>query len=126
MKAESKKNSSRESFFFICKMITIVCGLYNANKYFFPVDGNATWHLVFIGITVIVFYGLWKRPIWFLYFFGALVIQQWYSHGSYLMQLWQMKHIVDWKSIAVISLMPVIFIALIKEKEHASKVPSDS
>lgn len=123
---DAKKDISRESFFLVCRTITIIIGLYHANKFFFPTDGNALRHLVFVGINAIVVYGLWKRPIWFSYFFCALMLQQFYSHGGSVIVQWQTKHTVDWKSIAVISLMPIIFIALIKENLHASKAPSNS
>lgn len=121
-----KKNSSREFFFLVCRIMGVIVGFYHANKFFFPAGEDATRHLFFVGISAFGVYGLWKRPTWFVYFFCMLMLQQFYSHGGFAIKHWQTKHKIDWISVTIISLMPIIFIALIKEKIHASKAPSNS
>src|ERR1700709_2714456 len=117
---ESKKINSRDGFFLVFRIIGVFIGFYHANKYFFPEGEDAFRHLVFVGISAIGVYGLWKRPYWFIYFFCALMLQQFYSHGGSAIKQWQIKHTIDWVSIAIVLLMPVIFIALLKEKKDAS------
>lgn len=123
---DAKKDNSRESFFLVFRIIGIFLGLYHANKYFFTAGDDAFGHLVFVGISAIAVYGLWKRPIWFIYFFAVLMLQQFYGHGGSFIKKWQITHTVDWVSIAIVLLMPIIFIALLKEKKHASKIPKNS
>jgi hypothetical protein len=50
---------------------------------------------------------------WFIYFFFALMIQQFYSHGSDFLNLWQTQHKIDLMSLAVLLIMPTIFVFLL-------------
>ena len=70
----------------------------------------------FISINGICIYGFLKRPEWFIWFVGLLTLQQWYSHGSYAIELWQEKHVIYWISVGIIVLMPVAFVLLLLER----------
>jgi hypothetical protein len=70
-------------------------------------------HAVFVLINGICIYGIVKRPKWFIGCIGLLTIQQWYSHGTYAIAVWQTLHKIDWISVGVILLMPILFILLI-------------
>lgn len=116
-----KPLGTKRLFFLTCRLIFVFVGFYHANKFFFPEEGNATRHLIFVGINAICVFGLWKRPRWFIYFFGILMLQQFYSHGSIAIKQWQTKHIINWISVCDVLLLPLIFIALIKDKKNASQ-----
>ena len=78
-----------------------------------PFDATPVWrHTLFIGINVICIYGLAKRPKWFVWFFGALTVQQLYSHGSHFIKLLQ-ENKVNLIDAAVLILMPLVFILLL-------------
>jgi uncharacterized membrane protein YphA (DoxX/SURF4 family) len=76
-------------------------------------------------INLLVAYGLLKRPSYFLYLFILLMIQQFYSHGSDLVNLWNIQHKIDWMSLLVIVIFPVILIFLILDKRGKLKTLPD-
>jgi hypothetical protein len=74
-------------------------------------------HAFFILVNIVCIYGILKRPKWFIWFVAALTLQQWYSHGSYAIELWQKQHIIHWISVADILLLPVLLILLRADKK---------
>jgi hypothetical protein len=82
-----------------------------------PFDATPAWrHSLFIGINIICMYGLLKRPIWFVWFWGLLTLQQFYGHGSHFFKsLGEDKFI--WIDFGVLLLMPLIFILLLTERK---------
>ncbi len=100
----------------------MLIGFYHANKFFFTNGANANSHLLFIGISVISAFGFWKKPKWFVYFFGILLLQQLYSHGANFYYHWENANVFAGKSFAIILLMPIAFIALLNDsKKNASE-----
>jgi hypothetical protein len=116
-----KKFNAIDWLFLCSRIFAIVLGFYHINLFFFSVNGNGAAHLLFVAICVISAFGFWKRPKWFVYFFLLLVLWQLYIQGVYLYSRWQTVHLFDIKSFAIIILMPIIFMALQKDKKHASK-----
>jgi len=107
------KRISDTVFITFASLATIVA-IYHLIGVFYKLNTSPAWrHLIFIGINIICIYGLLKRPLWFIYFFALLLAQQLYSHGGDLIWHWRNEHRVDWISVAVIILMPVIFILLL-------------
>ena len=82
-----------------------------------PFDKSPAWrHAIFIGVCSISVYGLLKRPEWFVWFFGLLVVQQLYSHGSHFInQLHNGK--INWIDVAVIIITPIVFILLLADRK---------
>jgi hypothetical protein len=86
-----------------------------------PFDATPAWrHSVFIGINIICFYGLLKRPAWFLWFWGILTLQQLYSHGSHFVRLLS-ENKFTWIDFFVLLLMPLGFILLLIDKRSTRK-----
>ncbi|MEO7312424.1 MAG: hypothetical protein ABIX01_18625 [Chitinophagaceae bacterium] len=109
------------SLFYIYAFGFVIVALYHVNRYFFtPAAESATRHLVFVGICTICVFGLLKRPAWFLYFFGALTLQQIYGHGSHLLHQWNGLHTVNYIDLGVVVMTPVIFVSLIRNRHAAS------
>ena len=81
-----------------------------------PFDATPAWrHTIFIGVCTICIYGLLKRPKWFVWFFGALTIQQLYSHGSHFISLLH-ENKFNPVDAAVLFFTPLIFILLLVDK----------
>lgn len=107
--------------FYLYAFATVIVALYHVNRYFFtPIGESATRHLVFVGVCTICVFGLLKRPGWFLYFFGALTLQQIYSHGSSLLHQWNDLHSVNYMDLGAVVMTPVIFVSLIRNRYAAS------
>jgi hypothetical protein len=85
-----------------------------------PFDATPAWrHSLFIGINTICFYGLLKRPTWFVWFWGILTLQQLFSHGSHFFRLLSENKFI-WIDFGVLMLMPLIFILLLTERKIKS------
>ncbi len=79
-------------------------------------DNTPAWrHILFIGIIIICIYGLLKRPVWFIWFWAILTLQQFYSHGAHFIRFLTENNFV-WIDFGVLLLMPSIFILLLIDK----------
>ena len=87
----------------------LLAAVYHIKEIFYPTETTPAWrHALFICINIICIYGMLKRPVWFTWFIGLLTLQQWYSHGSYAIKLWQQEHQIHWISIVDIILLPLL------------------
>ena len=104
---------------FIVFVVLAFCALvFHLKEIFYPTAITPAWrHTIFVLINCICIYALLKRPAWFVWFVGLLTLQQWYSHGSYAVELWQTAHKIHWISLGVIVLLPILFILLIFDRE---------
>ena len=103
--------------FILFAILSLLAIFYHLRGIFWPNEITPAWrHVLFISINGICIYGFLKRPEWFIWFVGLLTLQQWYSHGSYAIELWQEKHVIHWISVGIIVLMPVAFVLLLLER----------
>ena len=99
--------------------ISFIVMLYHIKGIFHPTTLTPAWrHGIFVLINIICIYGLLKRPIWFIWFVAILTLQQWYSHGSYALELWQIENKIHWISLAVIIFLPLLLTLLIIERKN--------
>ncbi len=117
---QSPKKRPVKIFYFYAFMAAVV-GLYYVNRHFFLSQLESGFrNLAFVGICTICVFGLIKRPKWFLYFFGVLMLQQLYSHGSQLFTQWHLLHTINYINLCIVVMMPVIFVSLIRNQHAAS------
>jgi hypothetical protein len=103
--------------FIVFAVFFAVSAIYHLVALFFKINTSPLWrNLLFIVINLLVAYGLLKRPPYFIYLFILLMIQQFYSHGSDLVNLWNQQHKLDWMSLLVFIILPVIFVFLLLDK----------
>jgi len=110
-------SKARDIIFIVFAVFAFAAMLYHTVGAVQPFDSTAAWrHIIFIGVCTICMYGLLKRPRWFIWFFGILMIQQLYSHGSHLLSLLKENkfNVID---AAVVFLMPLVFILLLKDRK---------
>jgi hypothetical protein len=116
-------NKIRNILFIIFTVLAFAALVYHIAGAIQPFDKTPAWrHILFVGINIICIYGLTKRPKWFIWFVLVLTLQQWYSHGSYAIELWQQQHIIHWISVADILLLPLLLILLIADKKNKQQV----
>ena len=109
---------TRNIFFIAFAVAALLAAAYHIKGFFYPTETSPLWrHALFVFISAICIYGVLKRPGWFIWFIGLLTLQQWYSHGSYAIKLWQQEHQIHWISIADILLLPLLFILLLVDKK---------
>ena len=105
--------------FYSFAIISFIAMLYHVKGIFQPTTLTPAWrHAIFVAINIISIYGLIKRPNWFIIFIALLTVQQWYSHGSYAIDLWQKENKIHWISIADIILLPILFALLILDSTN--------
>jgi len=106
-----------KKIFIVFAVFFILSAVYHLSAVFLRINESPVWrNLLFTAINLFTAYGLLKRPSWFIYLFTVLVIQQFYSHGLDLLNRWNLHHKIDWISLAVLVIMPVIFAFLLADK----------
>ena len=91
-----------------------IAACYHLFGIFFKVDHSPIWkNATFAGIDLFCTYGLIKRPNYFIIFFIAFTIQQFFSHAPYLFQTWISQHTIHWNSVFVLTILPVGLVFLI-------------
>ncbi len=105
--------------FYAFVIISFIAMLYHIKAIFYPIILTPSWrHSIFVLVNIICIYGLLKRPKWFIWFVSILTLQQWYSHGSYAIHLWQLENKIHWISIADVLLLPLLIIFLIFDRKN--------
>jgi hypothetical protein len=95
--------------FYAFTIISFIAMLYHIKGIFYPTTLTPAWrHGIFVCINIICIYGVIKRPKWFIWFAVILTVQQWYSHGSYAIHLWQTENKIHWISVVDVILLPVL------------------
>lgn len=69
-------------------------------------------HVVFIGIDGVLAWLFLRRPSWLVWAYGLLTLQILNGHGRGALRIWIAQHRVDWISVAVSVLAPVVLCAL--------------
>ncbi len=122
-------NKTKHILFIIFAVLAFAALVYHAFAIYHPETdppiislATSLRHAIFIVINIIFIYGVLKRPKWFIWFVLVLTLQQWYSHGSYAIELWQQQHIIHWISVADILLLPLLLILLIVDKKNKQQV----
>jgi hypothetical protein len=110
------KNKYHAWVFRIMIVALAVAASYHFIGIFFEInESSPRRHFVFVLVDLICLYGFVKRPAYFVFIFLAFMIQQYYSHGEYLVLLWINEGQVHWISVCVLILMPIGLWALVSE-----------
>lgn len=102
-----------------------MAGTYHFVGVFYKVDESPIWrHLLFVGINIFCVYGFLKRPKYFVFFIALLYVQQCYSHGTYMFNLWIKTKQIHWISAFDLLLLPIGLICLIEDFKFKNKKSS--
>lgn len=103
--------------FFIFSFVFIAFAVYHLIGVFYVINDSPAWrHGIFFALSIFGIYGILKRPKYFVFLFGILLLQQLYSHGGDLIHIWQTEHKVDWISLFVLLFLPTVFVFLILDR----------
>jgi hypothetical protein len=109
---------TRNRLFRVFAILSCLTVAYHLAGVFDNIDDVPSWrHIIFTIINLLCVYGFLKRPKYFVYFLGILLIQQYYSHGSHFLREWNEKKQVDWISVFILILLPVALICVIEETQ---------
>ena len=108
----------RNILFLVFAVLTVLIAAYHFLAIFNKFDNSPTWrHFLFVGINLFCTYGVLKRPKYFVYFVAILLVQQYYSHGAYLVNLWLEKGQIHLQSVFVLLLFPIALICLNEDRK---------
>jgi hypothetical protein len=107
---------TRNVLFRIFAGLASLAAIYHVVAVFFKFDESPIWrHLVFVGINFFCVYGFLKRPKYFVIFIALLFVQQCYSHGTYMVNLWISTKQIHWISVFDLLLLPIGLICLVED-----------
>ena len=116
----SKK--TRNVLFKVFAVLLSLIAIYHFVGVFYKVNDSPIWrHLLFVVINLFCVYGILKRPKYFVYLVALLLIQQYYSHGTYMVTMWIEKKQVHWISVFDLLLLPIVLISLIEDCKMKSR-----
>ena len=104
---------SRNTLFIIIALWLASAAIFHLIGVFDPTlrPGYPRWrHALFVGLSVVAIFLVLRRPLIAIPFFAIATIQQLYSHGSNLWETWQEQLPVNWTDIAIVIIIPLIFL----------------
>lgn len=107
---------AREVYFKLFALFCFITALYHVVGVFYKInDAPPLRHLLFVGVNLFCAYGILKRPTYFVYAFGVLLVQQYYSHGGSVVHTWVEKNQVDWLSVVVLIALTVAMVCIVQD-----------
>jgi len=107
---------TRDFLFRMFAVLICFVSAYHLLGVFYKVDNASVQrHIIFFFINCFCVYGVLKRPAYFVFLLALLLIQQYYSHGIYLIKLWHEKKLIHWTSICILLLLPIILVCLVED-----------
>jgi hypothetical protein len=82
----------------------------------FSIPGTHWRHALFVAIDFLFAGLLLLRPRWLVFPFLVLTVHSLYSHGSHAWMWWRSERRVDWLSLGVVIIMPIMLAVLIVER----------
>ena len=119
-------DKTRNVLFKVFAFFGALAAIYHFAGLFYKFDESPAWrHVLFVVINLFVVYGVLKRPKYFVYIVAILVIQQYYSHGTYLVNMWIEKKQIHWISVFVLVLLPIVLFCLIEDYRLIKRGPGE-
>jgi len=113
---------ARAILFIVFAVLGSIAALYHLTGVFHTIDGTPVWrHVLFFIINLFCVYGVIKRPLYFTWFFAILLVQQYYSHGLYLLKVWDEQQRVHWISVFDLVLLPIVLVCLVEDRKGSRK-----
>ena len=107
---------TRSILFVVFAVLLSLAAVYHMAGIFYMVNNMPVWrHFLFVVIDLFFVYGALKRPKYFAWLVVFFVVQQYYSHGTYLMDMWIEKKQIHWFSIFDLLLCPIALICVMED-----------
>ena len=107
---------TRSILFILFAIVLISAAIYHLLRLIYKADDVPAWrHLLFVGIDLFCAYGALQRPKYFVYFIALFFMQQYYTHGTYLLHYWLEKKQIHWISVFDLLLLPIGLTCLIED-----------
>jgi len=112
----------RNNLFVGFAVLFLSAAIYHFIGIIYTINDSPVWkHSLFVVIDLFFVYAILKRTKYFVYLFSFFLLEQYYSHGTYLIDIWSEKHQVHWISVFILILLPIALICLIEENKQKKK-----
>lgn len=110
---------------FIIRIITLVflaAAIYHFIAMFVHLNDLPLWRqILFVCVDLFFALAINYLPGYFLFLFVFLLLEQLYSHGNHLINVWVEKKEIDWLSVLVILFLPFVFFFLFFDETFNNK-----
>jgi hypothetical protein len=108
--------------FYLFAAFFTAAALYHFAGLFYPGNEAPVWrHALFVCINLFMASCMLQRPKWFVFVFFILLVQQLYSHGSSLLQVYNQTNQISGIDLAVVIATPVMFAVLVADALHTKQ-----
>jgi hypothetical protein len=123
--ASDVKHAGLRPWFLVAAALSGATAIFHVVALFVSVNDVPLWrHALFIGVNVLCVLGFVKRPRAFVWLFGALVVQQLWSHGGDVVTTWTFAHRIDAMGVGVCLVMPALWVLLLVDARAQRPVTS--
>jgi hypothetical protein len=106
----------RNILFRLSAIIFCLVMMFHLVGIFYPINETSVWrHILFAVVNLFCVYGTLNRPKYFVYLVALLLVQQYFSHGTYVVNKWVEEKQIHWISAFDLLLLPIVFICLIED-----------
>jgi hypothetical protein len=113
---------TRDKLFVVFAAVLCLTAIYHFVGIFYNLNDLPVWrNLLFVFIDLFCAYGALKRPNYFIYLVVLLIVQQCYSHGTYLMDMWHEQKQIHWISVFDLLLCPIAMLCLYEDYKMKNK-----
>ena len=115
-------SKARKILFIVFAILASVVALYHLIGIFYKINESPAWrHAIFFLVNIICIYGFIKRPKYFILFLSVLLIQQYYSHGIYMVNMWVIQKKIHWISVLNLLILTLALICLVDNHRDNDK-----
>jgi hypothetical protein len=101
-------NQDKKKILYFFSLLCIFSAIYHAVGLFIAINNSPKWrHGVFVFVSIFCAVFFLQKNKFFLGFLVLLLLQQYYSHGNYLIQFWKTNHQIHWISVSVLLFFPI-------------------
>ena len=115
-------SKTRKILFIVFAVFTGVAALYHFVGIFYKVDESPVWrHAIFVFVNIICIYEFLRTPKYFIFFLSILLVQQYYSHGIYMVNMWMEQKRIHWTSLFDLIILTLALICLVDNHKANEK-----
>ena len=115
-------NAHRNFIIRIITVIFLVAAIYHFVALFVHLNDLPLWRqTLFVFVDLFFALAINYLPAYFLFLFVLLLIEQLYSHGNRLINIWVERKEIDWLSLLVLLFLPLVFSFLFFDESFIRK-----
>ncbi len=108
--------AARNKIFNAFALLMLIAAIFHLVALFYKLNDSPLWRHALFAVINIIFVSLFlRRPKYFLPLFIIFFIQQYYSHGSFMIKQWTEQHTIHWISLIELLILPIALICMVED-----------